>query len=385
MTIDLKAGTERATVWTNDLTHAYVHENSAYSLMSDDSSAGEFDTSKPDQAKARTLAAALPWLKRYHGKIVVVKYGGNAMTDDDAQAGVRRGHRVPPVRRVPAGRSCTAAARRSPRCSTSSGIESEFQGGLRVTTPEAMDVVRMVLVGQVQRELVGLAGHDVVFLGLPHGQSAEVAAQLPEDTVVIDCGADFRLDDAGGVGAVLRRHPRRHLALRPARASRPARRCCRGATRIAVPGCYPTVSTLTLAARRRRGAGRARHRRRRRVRHQRRRQGCQAAPARQRGDGQRQRRTASAGPPAHPRDHPEPLAGDRRRRSRSASPRCWCRCPAASWPPARAPLAGDVDRRRRARGATSRPTPTSRSCTCSRRASGRRPSRCSAPTPSTSR
>ena len=43
---------------------------------------GSFDTSKPDQSKARTLAAALPWLKRYHHKIVVVKYGGNAMTDD---------------------------------------------------------------------------------------------------------------------------------------------------------------------------------------------------------------------------------------------------------------------------------------------------------------
>ena len=44
---------------------------------------GEFDTSKPDKAKARTLAAALPWLKRYHGKVVVVKYGGNAMIDDE--------------------------------------------------------------------------------------------------------------------------------------------------------------------------------------------------------------------------------------------------------------------------------------------------------------
>ena len=52
--------------------------------------------------------------------------------------------------------SCTAAARRSRRCSSGSGIASEFRGGLRVTTPEAMDVVRMVLVGQVGRELVGL-------------------------------------------------------------------------------------------------------------------------------------------------------------------------------------------------------------------------------------
>ncbi len=52
-------------------------------LLMNDSSTGEFDTSRPDQAKARTLAAALPWLKQYHRKIIVVKYGGNAMTDDE--------------------------------------------------------------------------------------------------------------------------------------------------------------------------------------------------------------------------------------------------------------------------------------------------------------
>ena len=50
-----------------------------------------------------------------------------------------------------------------------------------------------------------LAGHDVVFLGLPHGQSAVVAKALPDETVVIDCGADFRLTDAAPVGEVLRR------------------------------------------------------------------------------------------------------------------------------------------------------------------------------------
>ena len=68
-----------------------------------------------------------------------------------------------------------------------------------------------------------LAGHDVVFLALPHGASAEIAAQLPAGTVVIDAGADHRLEDAGGLGEVLRLAARRHLALRPARASRPAR------------------------------------------------------------------------------------------------------------------------------------------------------------------
>ncbi len=90
-----------------------------------------------------------------------------------------------------------------------------------------------------------LAGHDVVFLGLPHGQSAEVAAQLPDETVVIDCGADFRLADPaewdrfyGGTHAGTWPYGLPEL---------PGQRALlRGATRIAVPGCYPTVSTLTL-------------------------------------------------------------------------------------------------------------------------------------------
>ena len=61
-----------------------------------------------------------------------------------------------------------------------------------------------------------LAGHDVVFLALPHGASAEIAAQLPEGTVVIDAGADHRLEDAGRVGKVLRLRARRNVALWPA-------------------------------------------------------------------------------------------------------------------------------------------------------------------------
>ena len=91
-----------------------------------------------------------------------------------------------------------------------------------------------------------LAGHDVVFLGLPHGQSGEIAAQLPDDTVVIDCGADFRLTDAdawerfyGGTHAGSWPYGLPEL---PGQRERLA-----GATRIAVPGCYPTVSTLTTA------------------------------------------------------------------------------------------------------------------------------------------
>jgi N-acetyl-gamma-glutamyl-phosphate reductase len=91
-----------------------------------------------------------------------------------------------------------------------------------------------------------LAGHDVVFLGLPHGQSAEIAKALPDDVVVIDCGADFRLTDPalwakfyGGEHAGSWPYGLPELGEQRSR--------LRGATRIAVPGCYPTVSTLALA------------------------------------------------------------------------------------------------------------------------------------------
>ncbi|MFI1918595.1 N-acetyl-gamma-glutamyl-phosphate reductase [Nocardia sp. NPDC020380] len=91
-----------------------------------------------------------------------------------------------------------------------------------------------------------LAGHDVVFLGLPHGQSAAFAQALPESTVIIDCGADFRLTDA----ATWEKYYKS-----PHAGSWPyglpelpgGREQLRGATRIAVPGCYPTVSSLALA------------------------------------------------------------------------------------------------------------------------------------------
>ncbi len=91
-----------------------------------------------------------------------------------------------------------------------------------------------------------LSGHDVVFLGLPHGQSAEIAQALPDETVVIDCGADFRLVDAevwakfyGGTHAGSWPYGLPELGDQRAQ--------LQGATRIAVPGCYPTVSSLTLA------------------------------------------------------------------------------------------------------------------------------------------
>jgi N-acetyl-gamma-glutamyl-phosphate reductase len=91
-----------------------------------------------------------------------------------------------------------------------------------------------------------LSGHDVVFLALPHGRSAAVARSLPEDTVVIDCGADFRLTDQsewdrfyGGDYAGSWPYGLPELAGQRAQLA--------GSRRVAVPGCYPTVSTLALA------------------------------------------------------------------------------------------------------------------------------------------
>ncbi len=91
-----------------------------------------------------------------------------------------------------------------------------------------------------------LSGHDVVFLGLPHGQSAPIARELGDGVVVIDCGADFRLTDAatwerfyGGEHAGSWPYGLPELA--------DQRSLLRGAARIAVPGCYPTISTLTIA------------------------------------------------------------------------------------------------------------------------------------------
>jgi N-acetyl-gamma-glutamyl-phosphate reductase len=91
-----------------------------------------------------------------------------------------------------------------------------------------------------------LSGHDVVFLALPHGQSGAIAAALPAETVVIDCGADFRLADAGEwerfYGSAHAGTWQYGLPELPGNRERLA-----GATKIAVPGCYPTVSSLALA------------------------------------------------------------------------------------------------------------------------------------------
>ncbi|MGQ0774877.1 MAG: N-acetyl-gamma-glutamyl-phosphate reductase [Pseudonocardiales bacterium] len=91
-----------------------------------------------------------------------------------------------------------------------------------------------------------LAGHDAVFLALPHGYSAQLAAALPRDTVVIDCGADHRLADPA---AWRRWYGSDHAGTWPYGLPElpGAREKLRGARRVAVPGCYPTVVSLALA------------------------------------------------------------------------------------------------------------------------------------------
>ncbi|WP_116950565.1 acetylglutamate kinase [Jiangella endophytica] len=147
-------------------------------------------------AKAGVLVEALPWLKRFHGRIVVVKYGGNAMIDDD----LKRAFADDIVFLRLAGLKPVVVHGGGPQISAMLdrlGIESEFRGGLRVTTPEAMDVVRMVLVGQVGREIVGLMNtHGPLAVGLS-GEDAGLFTARRHSAVV-----DGEPVDIGLVGDV---------------------------------------------------------------------------------------------------------------------------------------------------------------------------------------
>ena len=116
--------------------------------------------------KAAVLAEALPYLQRFHGRIVVVKYGGNAMIDDELKQAFAQDMMflrlagIHPVVVHGGGPQISSMLKRL-------GLPGEFRGGLRVTTPETIDVVRMVLVGQVGRELVGLINqHGPYAVGL---------------------------------------------------------------------------------------------------------------------------------------------------------------------------------------------------------------------------
>ena len=151
--------------------------------------------------KASVLAEALPWLERWNGATIVVKYGGNAMTDDVLKAGFAedilflRLAGLRPVVVHGGGPQISAMLGRL-------GVDSEFKGGLRVTTPEVMEVVGMVLVGQVQRELVGLLNeHGPYAVGLSGEDAHLFTAERRGATV------DGQTVDIGQVGDVVTVRP----------------------------------------------------------------------------------------------------------------------------------------------------------------------------------
>jgi acetylglutamate kinase len=160
------------------------------------------NTSMADaQDKAGTLIEALPWIQRFAGTTMVIKYGGNAMVNDELRRAFAEDvvflHHVGihPVVVHGGGPQINAMLSRL-------GIESEFKGGLRVTTPEAMDVVRMVLTGQVGRELVGLINsHGPYAVGMS-GEDGGLLRAVRTGTVV-----DGEQIDLGLVGEVVGVNP----------------------------------------------------------------------------------------------------------------------------------------------------------------------------------
>jgi acetylglutamate kinase len=149
--------------------------------------------------KAGVLAEALPWLQRFHDRVVVVKYGGNAMVDEQLQRAFAqdmvflRLAGIHPVVVHGGGPQITAMLKRL-------GLPGEFRGGLRVTTPETIDVVRMVLVGQVGRELVGLINsHGPFAVGLSGEDAGLFTAE--KRTALVD-GEPVDIGLVGDVTAV---------------------------------------------------------------------------------------------------------------------------------------------------------------------------------------
>nr|WP_157414505.1 acetylglutamate kinase [Agromyces allii] len=159
------------------------------------------DAESSASAKAHVLIDALPWLKRFHGETVVVKFGGNAMVSPELQRAFAedmvylRYAGIKPVVVHGGGPQISSMLERL-------GIESEFRGGYRVTTPEAMDVVRMVLSGQVNRELVSLVNeHGPLAIGLS-GEDAGLFRGRRRGVVV-----DGEELDLGQVGDVVEVDP----------------------------------------------------------------------------------------------------------------------------------------------------------------------------------
>jgi acetylglutamate kinase len=159
-------------------------------------------------AKAATLIEALPWLERFHGQIVVIKLGGNAMTDES----LRLAFAQDVVFLRYAGLRPVVVHGGGPQISAQMdklGMPTTFRAGLRVTTPEAMDVVRMVLTGQVNRDVVGLINQHGPFAVGMSGEDAHLLtasrAGATVDGEVVDIGQVGQIESVnpGAVSALL--------------------------------------------------------------------------------------------------------------------------------------------------------------------------------------
>jgi acetylglutamate kinase len=147
-------------------------------------------------AKAGVLTQALPWLSRFHGATVVVKFGGNAMVDED----LKKAFAQDVVFLRYAGLRPVVVHGGGPQINKQlelAGLVPEFAGGLRVTTPEAMDVVRMVLTGQVQRDIVGLINTHGSFAVGMSGEDANTLLGTQRKAFV-----DGQYVDIGRVGDI---------------------------------------------------------------------------------------------------------------------------------------------------------------------------------------
>jgi acetylglutamate kinase len=152
-------------------------------------------------AKAAALVEALPWLARFHGRTIVIKYGGHAMAD----APLREAFAEDIVFLRYAGLRVVIVHGGGPQITSHLerlGVETEFRGGLRVTTPETMDVVRMVLVGQVNRDVVGLINAHGPFAVGMSGEDAHLLTAERRGALV-----DGELVDIGQVGDVIQVRP----------------------------------------------------------------------------------------------------------------------------------------------------------------------------------
>ncbi len=160
------------------------------------------------QAKAATLIEALPWLARFHGQTVVIKLGGHAMTD----AALRVAFAQDVVFLRYAGLRPVVVHGGGPQISAQMdklGLPTTFRAGLRVTTPETMDVVRMVLTGQVNREVINLINQHGPFAVGMSGEDAHLLtarrARVTVDGDLVDLGQVGQIESVnpGAVAALL--------------------------------------------------------------------------------------------------------------------------------------------------------------------------------------